>query len=83
MREVHCVRCGQTAKALEVAPFESPLGARIAAAVCAGCWGAWQDIMERIVNEYRLSLGNAEHEKALLKQLRLFLNLPEPDEPTD
>jgi len=80
MREVRCARCDQTAEAMEEAPFESPLGARILGAICAECWDAWQDIMERIVNEYRLSLGNAEHEKALLQQLRLFLKLPEPDE---
>jgi Fe-S cluster biosynthesis and repair protein YggX len=77
MGSVSCTRCGDVSEALEAAPFKSPLGEEVRASVCRECWAACQELLAKILNEYRLSLANVEHEEALVKQLRLFLRLDE------
>ncbi len=75
MNSVACKRCGEIGEALPAPPLRSPLGEEVQAAVCRTCWEACQELLTKILNEYRLSLANVEHAVALAKQLRLFLRL--------
>ena len=75
-RKVQCVKLGTEAEGLEAPPFEGELGQEIYEKVSRSAWLEWQDdMMMKIINEYRLDLTNEEEYKKLLEQMRTFLNL--------
>jgi Fe-S cluster biosynthesis and repair protein YggX len=80
MTTVRCTRCGnQDVPALDRAPFKTEIGELVLANTCQGCWQEWKGMAVKIINEYRLSLVNPEHQDALMEQLKLFLKLPGAD----
>ena len=82
-RMVNCVKLGRMAPGLSVPPFSGELGEEIFAGVSAEAWRMWQeDMMIKIINEYRLNLAEAEHYNVLLEQMKVFLNLAGPEQKT-
>lgn len=80
-RMVHCVKLGREAPGLTAPPFGGEMGQEIFNKVSAEAWGVWQnDLMIKVINEYRLDMSNTEHYNALLKQMRAYLNLDEGGE---
>ncbi len=79
-RIVHCVKLEKDAPGLEKPPFEGELGNEIFEKVSKEAWLMWQDdLMIKIINEYRLNLAEAEHYNVLLEQMKTFLNLTPSD----
>ena len=75
-RKVNCPKLGCEAQGLDKPPFADELGQEIYEKVSAEAWSQWKDdMMIKVINEYRLNLSDAEHYETLLKQMRLFLNL--------
>lgn len=75
MPTVTCRKCGLEKAPLEKAPFRGSLGQKIHENVCRDCWAEWLGMQTKIINEYRLSLGDPRGQELLDQQLRLFLNL--------
>lgn len=58
------------------APFGGDLGQEILTKVSEQAWRAWQDdMMIKVINEYRLNMADPEQYKVLIAQMRAFLNL--------
>ena len=75
-RIVNCVKLGREAPGLENPPFTGELGNQIFENVSAEAWALWQDdMMIKVINEYRLNLAEEEHYETLMQQMRAFLNL--------
>lgn len=75
-RIVKCVKLGRDAPGLESPPFDDDLGREIYENVSKEAWAIWQDdIMIKIINEYRLNLADPGHYDVLLEQMRAWLNL--------
>lgn len=73
---VFCKKLQREAPALERAPFPGELGLEIQKNISAQAWQEWaDDMMIKIINEYRLNLADAEQYDVLIKQMRAFLNL--------
>lgn len=75
-RMIQCVKLGREAQGLAKPPFSGALGQEIFEKVSAEAWHVWQDdMMIKVINEYRLNLADPEHYETLLTQMRTFLNL--------
>lgn len=75
-RTVQCVKLGKELPGLEKAPFPGELGEKIYESISQEAWDLWQkDMQIKVINEYRLNMGNAEHYNLLLEQMQAFLNL--------
>ncbi len=62
---------------MEKPPFRGALGQTIHESVCKDCWTEWIAMQTKIINEYRLSLGDPHGLRMLDQQMRTFLNLGE------
>lgn len=79
-RVVHCVKLNKELPGLEKPPFNDSLGQEIYEKVSAEAWKMWQDdMMIKIINEYRLNLADPEHYLTLLEQMKAFLQLTESE----
>ena len=77
-RLVQCKKMGKELPGLDKPPFEGELGEEVFSNVSKEGWALWNDdMMIKVINEYRLNLAEAEHYEVLLKQMRAFLNLSE------
>lgn len=75
-RMVQCAKLGREAPGLDAIPFEGELGKRIFDNVSAQAWAMWRDdMMIKVINEYRLDLSDASQYDMLLKQMEAFLGL--------
>ena len=75
------MKLGREAPGLDKPPFDGELGQEIYEKVSAEAWVQWADeVMIRVINEYRLNLVDPEHYDVLLKQMRIFLNLDGDDQ---
>ena len=75
-RKVFCSKFKEELPALDVAPFKGELGEKILAHVSERAWRMWsEDMMIKVINEYRLNLADQNDYDKLLAQLRLFLGL--------
>jgi Fe-S cluster biosynthesis and repair protein YggX len=75
MPTLKCRRCALEKESLDKPPFRGTLGLKIHESVCRDCWAEWRGMQTKIINEYRLSLGDPRGQELLDQQLRLFLNL--------
>jgi len=75
MSTMTCRRCTLARESLEKAPFRGALGQKIFENICKDCWAEWQGMQTKIINEYRLSLGDPRGQEMLDQQLKIFLNL--------
>lgn len=79
MAEVECVRCHQTGEAIDVAPYGGKIGEELKAKVCNVCWKEWLTGMSiKIINEYRLNLGEPAARQFLSTQMKIFFGLQPP-----
>ena len=75
-KTVTCTKYGEELPGLDAAPFDGELGEQILEKVSARAWSEWQDdLMIKVINEYRLNLADPEHYDVLLEQMKAFLNL--------
>jgi Fe-S cluster biosynthesis and repair protein YggX len=73
-----CVRCqkpGDPPPARRV-PFPPAVKEKVLASVCASCWGEWEDMEVKVINEYRLNFLDPEHRAMLQRACLEFLNVP-------
>ena len=75
---VNCSKYNEELPALESAPFEGELGQEILEKVSQKAWSEWQDdMMIKVINEYRLNMVDPEQYNVLLTQMKTFLGLGE------
>lgn len=75
-RTVICSKLGKESPGLTAPPFSGELGEEIFNRVSVEAWSMWKDnMMIKVINEYRLNLADAEHYNVLLEQMKAFLNL--------
>ena len=75
-RLVQCVKLGKEASGLDKPPFAGELGEKIFNSVSKEAWLQWQDdMMIKIINEYRLNLADSSDYETLLGQMKSFLGL--------
>jgi len=75
-RLVQCKKLGKELPGLEKPPFDGELGQEIYEAVSLEAWKLWEDdMMIKVINEYRLNLADADNYQVLLNQMRAFLNM--------
>lgn len=75
-KTVFCAKLKKDLPGLEKPPFSGELGQMIFERVSADAWKEWtDDMMIKIINEYRLNLADAKQYDVLMKQLKAFLNL--------
>lgn len=71
-RTVHCVKLGSDAEGLDRAPYPGALGQRIFENVSKQGWQQWLAHQTRLINEYRLTLSDAESRKFLATEMEKF-----------
>ncbi len=77
-RMVKCLKLGKELPGLEKAPFSGEMGERIFHHISKQAWLMWKDDMQiKVLNEYRLNMGNPKDYQVLVDQMLLFLNLKE------
>lgn len=77
-RKVNCVKFGKELPGLEKPPFSGEIGQKIYDHVSAEAWRLWKDDMQiKVLNEYRLNMGDPKDYQVLVDQMLLFLNLKE------
>ncbi len=69
---VHCVLLKKELPALPMPPLPGELGVRIHQNVSADAWRQWLSHQTMLINEKRLSMGNAEHRKYLTEQVEKY-----------
>ncbi len=79
---VNCAVLRQPLPKLAFAPLPGELGERIQQNVSAAGWQKWLRHQTMLINEKRLSMGNAEHRAYLTEQMEKFLFGGDYDKPT-
>lgn len=75
-RTVNCIKLGKVATGLNQPPFSGELGKEIFEKVSAEVWKEWQDdMMIKMINEYRLDLTDEAQYQVLIDQMKAFLGL--------
>ncbi len=74
-RIVHCVKLEKDLPGLAKPPFSGETGQEIYEKVSAEAWEMWRDLQIKVINEYRLNMGDKNDYETLIRQMRLFLNL--------
>ena len=70
-----CSRCGRPDGQLAKRPFKGPLGEKILANVCGGCWKEWIGMGTKVINELGLTLSSPAGQQAYDQYLVEFLQL--------
>lgn len=77
-RIVFCSKLHAEKPGLEKPPFKGPIGQLIFERVSQEAWLQWRDDMQiKVLNEYRLNMGDPNDYGVLVKQMCLFLGLEE------
>lgn len=77
-RMVLCSKFGREMPGLEKPPFPGEIGQKIFERVSAEAWSQWRNDMQmKVLNEYRLNMGDPNDYKVLVEQMLTFLNLKE------
>jgi len=73
-----CCKLKKELAGLEKPPFPGEMGEKIYQHVSAEAWGMWRNDMQiKVLNEYRLNMGNPKDYQVLVEQMLAFLNLKE------
>ena len=70
-----CSRCGRPDGQLAKRPFKGPLGEKILANVCGGCWNEWIGMGTKVINELGLTLSSPAGQQAYDQYMVEFLQL--------
>ena len=77
-RMVMCAKLKKEMPGLEKPPFGGDIGEKIFNQVSAEVWNSWRNDMQiKVLNEYRLNMGDPNDYAVLVKQMCLFLGLEE------
>ena len=77
-RMVQCVKLGKELPGLDKPPFKGEIGEKIFERVSKQAWSMWKDDMQiKVLNEYRLNMGDPRDYQVLIDQMLAFLNLKE------
>jgi Fe-S cluster biosynthesis and repair protein YggX len=73
-----CKRCGHEAEAPPAhrVPFTGQAKDDVLSGICAACWGEWEGMEVKVINEYRLSFLDPQHRAMLQRACFDFLGLP-------
>lgn len=74
-RMVKCAKLEKELPGLEKAPFAGEIGELIFERISAEAWRLWQDMQIKVINEYRLNMGERKDYDMLVEQMLAFLNL--------
>lgn len=75
-RLIMCAKFNQELPGLDKPPFSGEIGQKIYERISKQAWDLWsKDMQIKILNEYRLNMGNAEDYQVLVQQMLKFLNL--------
>ncbi len=72
-RMVNCVKLGKEAEGLERAPYPGELGQRIFENISKEAWQMWLGTQTKLINEYRLSAIDPNHQQMLRNEMEKFL----------
>jgi len=72
-RMVNCRYLKHQAEGLAKPPYPGPLGQRVYEEISQQAWDAWIAHQTMLINEYRLSLVDAEARKFLSAEMEKFL----------
>ena len=72
-----CRRCGQPGDPPPThrVPFAPEVKEKVLSSICATCWGQWEEMEVKVINEYRLSFLDPQHREMLQKACLEFLTL--------
>lgn len=75
-RTVLCSKFKKELPGLEKPPFSGEIGNRIFESVSAEAWNQWnKDVQIKVLNEYRLNMGDPRDYQVLVDQMMRFLCL--------
>ncbi|MCB0317688.1 MAG: oxidative damage protection protein [Bdellovibrionales bacterium] len=78
VKTVHCKKLKEELPGLAKPPFPGEIGEQIFNNISAKAWSMWVDDFQiKVLNEYRLNMGDPKDYQALVEQMLLFLNLQE------
>ena len=75
IRTVTCRKFKQDLPGLAKPPFAGDIGKTIFETVSQRAWDEWLAMQIKIINEYRLNMGNKDDYARLVEQMMAFLNL--------
>ncbi len=79
-RKVMCLKFGEELQGLSKPPFAGEMGQKIYDNISEKAWKMWNEDMQiKVLNEYRLNMGDPADYQKLVDQMFLFLNLKEGD----
>ncbi len=71
-RIIHCKKLNKEAPGLAFLPYPGELGKRIYDAISQEAWSLWLKHQTMLINEYRLTLADAEAREFLAKEMEKF-----------
>ena len=71
-RTVNCIKLGNEAEGLQMAPYPGELGQRIFENVSKEAWGMWVQHQTMLLNEYRLTPIEPKDRKFLEEEMEKF-----------
>ena len=74
-RLVQCKKLGKELPGLEKPPFGGATGKLIYDSISAEAWAMWKDMQIKVINEYRLNMGDKKDYQVLVEQMLTFLGL--------
>ena len=75
-RTIRCVKLGKDLPGLDKPPFKGEIGQKIFDSVSKQAWSMWKDDMQmKVLNEYRLNMGDPKDYQVMIEQMLAFLNL--------
>lgn len=75
-RTVMCAKFKKEMPGLEKPPFGGEIGQKIFDQVSVDAWNLWRNDMQiKVLNEYRLNMGDPKDYQVLVEQMLLFLGL--------
>ena len=84
IRTVKCLKLEKELPGLERPPFPGELGRKIYENISQEAWSMWKDDMQiKVLNEYRLNMGDRRDYDELMRQMRIFLNLSAESAPVE
>jgi Fe-S cluster biosynthesis and repair protein YggX len=82
IRKIKCIKFGVELPGMKRKPFPDEFGQRLYDQVSQDAWNLWLKEMTKMINEYRLSMKNTEHQAYLRKVMaHFFFQEGEPPPP--
>lgn len=76
MADVPCVRCEQDGPAITgLLTFAGEFGDDVRSRVCQACWAEWFEMQIKVLNEFRLHMGEPAHRKLIQEYATKFFRM--------